>query len=39
MKYIFPMLLLAMLFTQCRDDVPTLNPDGSMKAAIDGSSW
>ena len=28
------MLLLAMLFTQCRDDVPTLNPDGSMKAAI-----
>jgi hypothetical protein len=39
MKYIFPMLLLAMLFTQCRDDVPTLNPDGSMKAVIDGSSW
>jgi hypothetical protein len=39
MKYIFPMLLLAMLFTQCRDDVPTLNPDGSMKAAIGGSSW
>lgn len=33
------MLLLAMLFTQCRDDVPTLNPDGSMKAVIDGSSW
>lgn len=39
MKYFLPVLLSVLLFTQCRDEGPALNPDGSMKATIDGSSW
>jgi hypothetical protein len=39
MKYFLPALLSVLLFTQCRDEGPALNPDGSMKATIDGSSW
>lgn len=39
MKYFLPVLLSVLLFTQCRDEGPALNPDGSMKATIDGSPW
>lgn len=39
MKYFLPILLSVLLFTQCREDDPSLNPDGSMSATIDGSPW
>lgn len=39
MKYFLPILLSVLLFAQCRDEGPPLNPDGSMKAIIDGSPW